>query len=48
MAHNIYMSTEGGRQAMADEKLKQMRQMRKDMSLGQDGVGSEVGDVANK
>lgn len=48
MAHNIYMSTEGGRQAMADEKLNQMRQMRKDMSLGQDGIGSEVGDVANK
>jgi hypothetical protein len=28
MAHNIYMSTEGGRQSVANEKLAAMRQMR--------------------
>lgn len=48
MAHNIYMSTEGGRQNVANQKIAEMRQMREDLSLGQDGTGSEVGLEASK
>ena len=48
MAHNVYMSTEGGRKAAAQAKMDTIQQWEDDMKLGTSGTGGEVGTVASK
>ncbi len=47
MAHNIYMSTEGGRQAVKQEKFAALDEMQYQMEIGYDGVGSGSGKAAS-
>ena len=48
MAHNVYMSTEGGRKAAAQAKINTIQQWEDDMKLGVGGTGGEVGAAASK
>ena len=48
MAHNIYMSTAGGRQAAINEKYSELDNMQYQMSLGYEGTGSISGEAASR
>ena len=48
MAHNIYMSTEGGRQAVKQQKFAELDEIQYQMEIGYEGIGSDSGTVASK
>ena len=48
MAHNVYMSTAGGRQAAVNEKYAELDNMQYQMSLGYGGTGSISGEAASR